>query len=467
MMNETFTTTEDVPANELPAPVRRQPFLFVVLHCDKPTLGGARYSLSGVDEITIGRGSTREASRVDEGGSRRLVLRLPSSTVSRAHARLVRRDGEWLLEDLDSKNGCCVNGERVARAHIRDGDFVEIGSVVLRYRVALPAPPGAAEDLDGALRPPEVPGFASLVPAITADLGTLGRIARLPISTLLLGETGTGKEVLARGIHALSGRPGPLVTVHCGGLTSSLVESQLFGHLKGAFTGALRDEPGYIRSAEGGTLFLDEIGDLPLPAQSAILRALQEREVVPVGGTRPSTVDIRVLSATHKSLDSLCLQGEFRSDLLARLAGYKHMLPPLRERIEDLGLLIADLLRGMRVPGAMDARLSVPTGRRLLSHAWRLNIRELKQILTVGVGLAEGGVLELSHLPEGAVEAPTKPKDEKEAPSSRGDLRERLVSLLRAHQGNVSAVARIMGKSRIHIHRWMDKFGLDPDDYRG
>ncbi|MDI1428791.1 sigma 54-interacting transcriptional regulator [Polyangium sorediatum] len=466
-MNETFTTTEDVPENELRAPARPLPFLFVVLHNDNPPLGGARYSLVGIDEITIGRGATRAASRVDEGGARRLVLRLPSSTVSRAHARLVRRKDEWLLEDLDSKNGCCVNGERVTRAPIRDGDFIEIGSVVLRYRAALPAPPGADDDVDSALRPPEASGLASLVPAVAAGLGTLVRIARLPISTLLLGETGTGKEVLARGIHALSGRPGPWVAVHCGGLTSSLVESQLFGHVKGAFTGAHRDEPGYIRSADGGTLFLDEIGDLPLPAQATLLRALQEREVVPVGGTRPTLVDVRVLAATHKSLDLLCLQGEFRSDLLARLAGYKHMLPPLRERIEDLGILIGDLLRHTNVPGAREARLSVTAGRRLLSHAWSLNIRELKQVLTVGVGLAERGVVELSHLPEGVVKAPAKLGPEKDVPSSTEELRAQLVSLLQTHRGNVTAVSRILGKSRIHIHRWMEKCGVDPNDYRG
>ncbi|MDI3285857.1 sigma 54-interacting transcriptional regulator [Polyangium sp. 15x6] len=466
-MNETFTTTEDVPQNERLAPARPLPFLFVVLHNDNPTLGGARYSLLGIDEITIGRGSTREASRADEAGSRRLALRLPSSTVSRAHARLVRSHDEWLLEDLDSKNGCCVNGERVTRARIRDGDFVEIGSVVLRYRAALPAPPGFAEDFDSALRPPEASGFTTLVPAIAAGLGTLARIARLPISTLLLGETGTGKEVLAKGMHALSGRPGPRVAVNCGGLTSSLVESQLFGHVKGAFTGAQRDEPGFIRSADGGTLFLDEIGDLPLPAQAAILRVLQEREVVPVGGTRPTIVDVRVIAATHKSLDALCLRGEFRSDLLARIAGYQHMLPPLRERMEDVGLLISDLLRQMSVPGAMDARLSVTTGRRLLSHAWHLNIRELKQVLTLGVGLAERGVVEPLHLPEGVVKAPEKLGPERETPSSTDELREQLISLLRKHRGNVTAVSRTLGKSRIHIHRWMAKYGIDPDDYRG
>lgn len=465
-MKETFTTTEDELPDEPLAPPRTHPFLFVVLHCDRPTLGGARYDLSGLDLVTIGRGSTREASRDGDGGAPRLALRLPSATVSKAHARLVRTGDGWSLEDLGSRNGCCVNGERVARAPIRDGDYIETGSVVLRYRAALRVPPASAGDLDTTSSAPEAPGLLSLVPAISADLGTLARIARLPISTLLLGETGTGKEVLAHGIHALSGRPGPFVAVHCGGLTLSLLGSQFFGHVKGSFTGAQRDEPGYFRSAEGGTLFLDEIGDLPLPGQAAILRALQEREVVPVGGTRPTVVDVRVIAATHKSLDSLCVRGEFRSDLLARLAGYQHTLPPLRERMEDLGLLIGDLLRRTAVPGATEARLSATAARRLLSHAWHLNIRELQQILTVSTALAEGGVVEVPHLPDSITKVPVKLGPESEAPPSADDLREKLVSLLREHRGNVTSVARSMGKSRIQIHRWMQRFGVDPGDYR-
>lgn len=463
-MNETFTTTQDMPADEQRILTRPLPFLFVVLHCDKPALGGARYCLFAIDEITIGRGPTREATRVDEGGLRKLVLRLPSSTVSKAHARLTRRNDEWFLEDLNSKNGCCVNGERVVSAQIQNGDFIEIGSIFLRYRAALPATP---DDFDSALCPPDVLGFASLLPTIAMGMDTLVRIARMPISTLLLGETGTGKEVLANGIHALSGRRGPFVAVHCGGLTASLMESQFFGHVKGAFTGAQRDSLGYIRSAEGGTLFLDEIGDLPMLGQTTILRALQEREVVPVGGTRPTLVDIRVIAATHKSLDLLYLQGEFRSDLLARLAGYRHTLSPLRDRIEDFGLLLSNLLPHLNIPGAMDVRLSVATARLLLSYAWLLNVRELKQMLTVSVALSERGVLEASYLPESITNAPGKLGPAAEAPPGPDELREQLVALLQQHRGNVTAVSRSMGKSRIHIHRWMEKFGVDPDDYRG
>jgi len=306
----------------------------------------------------------------------------------------------------------------------------------------------------------------TLLPPLADALDGLARIARTQVSILLLGETGTGKELLAAGAHALSSRPGPLVAVNCGGLAPALLESQMFGHLKGAFTGAHRDNPGLIRSADGGTLFLDEIGDLPLPAQAALLRALQEREVVPVGGTRPVTVDLRVVSATHRPLDELCLRGEFRSDLLARLSGYRFTLPPLRERIEDLGVLIRDILRRLDVPGAGQARLSVPAARRLLSYSWPLNIRELLQALSVAVALAEGAPIEPAHLSERLLAAAIPLAPQEEDLSSQEDLEMRLVSLLEKHRGNVSEVARTMRRSRTQIHRWMQRFGLNPDEYR-
>src|SRR5262249_24796529 len=156
------------------------------------------------------------------------------------------------------------------------------------------------------------------------QLAALARIASMPIPVLLLGESGTGKEVLARAVHTLSGRSGAFVAVNCGGLSASLIESQLFGHVKGSFTGAGRDEPGLVRAADRGTLFLDEIGDLPLAAQAALLRVLQEREVVPVGGARPVAVDLRVVAATHRPLEKMAAKGDFRADLLARLSGYRH-----------------------------------------------------------------------------------------------------------------------------------------------
>ncbi|MBK9265539.1 MAG: sigma 54-interacting transcriptional regulator [Polyangiaceae bacterium] len=462
-MSETVTsTTDDVPSENAQRQARPRPFLFVVLHCDNPTLRGARIGLSDIDEVTIGRGSTRQVVRV---GDRRLELQLPSSSISKTHARLARGSNGWFLEDLGSKNGCVVRGTRVKSAEVHDGDFIEMGAIVLRFAAAMQALPEHAGDFDAANPVPNQVGFSSLVPSIASSLGALARIAVLPITTLLLGDTGTGKEVLAKGMHDLSGRPGPFIAVNCGGLTASLVESQLFGHVRGAFTGALREEPGFIRSADTGTLFLDEIGDLPLTAQATLLRVLQEREVVPVGDSRPMRVDVRVIAATNKRLDTLCFEGKFRSDLYARLAGYQHDLPPLQQRIEDLGLLVAAILERINIGDARHARLNMRVARRLLSHSWPLNIRELENALTVAVALADHGVVECAHLPQSITNtsAPVTPPPE---PMQPGETREQVEALLRQYGGNVTAVARATNRSRMQVHRWLQRFGIDPEQFR-
>jgi DNA-binding NtrC family response regulator len=458
----TLGTTEDPALEERRADAPDRPFLFVVLHCDQPALGGARYCLSELDVVDIGRGSARTASRASEGSARRLDLRLPGTTLSKAQGRLVRSGDAWMFEDAGSRNGSYINGKRATRALLSDGDFIELGGVFLRYRATLPSSPAAAADLD--LRTLETTGFHTLVPPLADELDALARISRAPITVLLLGESGTGKEVLAQGIHALSGRAGPLVAVNCGALTASLLESQLFGHVKGAFTGAIRDEPGYVRRADGGTLFLDEVGDLPQPAQAALLRVLEAREVAPVGGTVPVKVDLRVVAATHKPLEKMALRGEFRVDLLARLSGHQHTLPPLRDRIEDMGILVPALLRRAAGPGAGDLGLSVQAGRWLLSQRWGLNIRELSQVLEVAAALTKGPLIERAHLIERSLKSLPPPKEEESlAPD---DLRARLVALLEKHKGNVSYVAREMGKARVQIHRWMQKLSIDAGAYR-
>jgi hypothetical protein len=463
-------STENDDSRERRTAVPARPYLFVVLHCDRPLSGSSRHDLTELDAVRVGRGAERTARRGLDGGRRRLELRFPGTTVSSAHARLERGEAGWTLVDEGSKNGTFVNGERVPRAVLRDGDLVEIGSTLLVYRAALPSPSveslAGPPDLDSAALAALTPGFATLLPHLASQLASLDRIARLPIPVLLLGESGTGKEVLARAVHTLSGRPGSFIAVNCGGIAASLLESQLFGHVKGAFTGAARDEPGFVRAADRGTLFLDEIGDLPLSAQAALLRVLQEREVVPVGGSRPVKVDLRVVAATHRPLDRMAAEGSYRADLLARLAGYRHLLPPLRARREDLGLIVGDLLRHAELPAAGDLRLTTAAGRRLFAHDWPLNIRELQQCLSVSAALAPRGVIEAEHLPITAGAPARSPVSERELEDPEA-LRKLLVALLEQHRGNISYVARDLGKARMQIHRWLRRFNLDPDTFRG
>ena len=257
--------------------------------------------------------------------------------------------------------------------------------------------------------------------------------------------------------------------VNCGAIPPSLVESELFGHVKGAFTGADSAHAGLIKSAHRGTLFLDEIGDLELGAQAALLRALQEREVRPVGSARAQAVDVRVLSATHRDLDALVAKGSFRADLLARLAGFRLRLPPLWQRREDIGLLVSRLLGARRNELSSELQFEPEAARRLFGYQWPLNIRELDNCLRAATVLARGGAIAEEHLPEQlrmALQSPTA-EPSRDWSGAEREQRDELIQLFRQHQGNVSAVARQLGKARTQVQRWLKRYQLDPRDYLG
>jgi transcriptional regulator with PAS, ATPase and Fis domain len=371
--------------------------------------------------------------------------------MSSAHARLVKALDRWIIEDAGSKNGTRVNGVARSRVQLVDGDVIEIGHTWFVFRDAC----GRGEPIDGA--PAEsLPDLPTFSPAFAARMLALAQVAPSEVSIVLLGETGTGKEVAARAVHAASRRPGPFVAVNCGAIPANLVEAELFGHRRGAFSGAVDDRPGLIRSAHRGTLLLDEIGDLPLPSQAALLRILQEREVVPVGETRPVTVDLRVIAATHHDLDALVSAGRFRLDLLARLSGLTITLPPLRDRREDLGLLIARL-------APAGTTFTPAAARALFSYAWPLNIRELQQVLHAASVLASGSPVDLDHLPP-SLHAPAPSARPLSSAVSRRHAQ--LIEVLRSERGNVAAVARTMKTTRAQIHRWAKKLGINLDSFR-
>ena len=258
------------------------------------------------------------------------------------------------------------------------------------------------------------------------------------------------------------------MAVNCGGIARTLVETEMFGYRKGAFSGADEDRPGLVRSADKGTLFLDEIADLPQGAQAVLLRALQESEVVPVGATRPVKVDVRVLAATHYDVRELVSEGTFRADLFARISGFTLRLPPLRERREDLGILIGEILR-RAAPDLMDhVTITSEAARALFLHTWPLNVRELEKCLASALVLAAGQTIDLAHLPDWAHGAPMPAPSAPQRSISPADQRQRdeLVALLKEHRGNVSSIARAMGKARMQIQRWLKRYGLDPESYR-
>jgi transcriptional regulator with GAF, ATPase, and Fis domain len=434
--------------------------LFHVFSCEAPEVPtAAACNLDDLDEVAIGRGDSGAERVLTE--DRRLQLRFPDQWMSTRHARIERGVGGFWVRDEGSKNGLLLNGERTDGARLADGDWIEAGHTLLRFR-------------HGALPPPSQPcgprsegrvALLTALPTLEEQSRNLEEIARSTVSVVLRGDSGTGKEVMARAVHQLSGRPGELVAVNCGALPATLLESELFGYRKGAFSNAIEDRPGLVRAADRGTLFLDEIGDLPPPSQAALLRVLQEREVTPIGGTRPVKVDLRVICATHRDLEAQVALGQFRADLYARLAGYTFSIPPLRERREDLGLLTAALLR--RIAPGHDVRFEPDAARALCRYDWPLNVRELEQCLSSAVVLARGAAIAAEHLPVAAA-APVAPGAGavKAAEVRRVDRREQLVAALRAHHGNVSAVARALGKARSQVQRWLRDYQLDPTHYR-
>jgi DNA-binding NtrC family response regulator len=450
---------------------RTEPQLIVALECDAPTAGAARFSLAGVNEVLIGRGTERTATREVDHGYTTLHLRLPARSVSSRHARLLRSQHRWVVEDAGSRNGSYVNGQRITRSAVGDADVIDIGRVLLLVREAMPMA-DAPSNLDSGALAEEPQGFRTLIPRVSADLAGLKRVAKTKVPVLLLGETGTGKEALARGIHILSARSGAIVPISCGALPPSLVEAHLFGHTKGAFSGAAREEPGYIRSSHEGTLFLDEVGELPRASQTTLLRVLQDGEVMPVGSTRATTVDLRVVSATHRAL--VGDDAGFRPDLYARLAGHTFHLSPLRDRIEDLGLALADLLAAHAPDRGAGITLSPEVGTMFFKHRWPMNFRELQQAVCAALALTEDGVLRGKHFPSLRAEPRTSPSVPPQAEAASAgamsdeDERLRVVVLahLREHEGNVRAVARAMGKAPMQIHRWMKRFGIDPNGFR-
>lgn len=449
---------------------RDEPHLFVVLECDRPTAAGARFGLEGVGRVVIGRGTARAARREAKDGVITLHLEVPGRSMSRSHARLVRWHGQWVLEDLQSKNGVFVDGQRVERwAFAPSGGLFELGHTLFSIAPRLPTPAGTV-DVDAGL-PAEGPAeLKSLVPLYDAQAKAFALVARSRVSLLLCGETGTGKELFARAAHELSREGGPFVAVNCGAIAPALAEGQLFGYEKGAFLGAERGELGFVRAADGGTLFLDGLGDLPPGAQAALLRVLDGHDVVPAGGSRGVRVDVRVVAADHRSLEAAAAGGAFRADLLARVAGYTHTLPPLRDRIVDLGAVIARTLRLSPHVEAPDKITFDPAaGRALVRYTWPLNGREVRQCIEAALVLARDGVILPAHLPPavaGSAQAPAEAPLETPDPSGDDELRTSLEAALRDARGNVAEVARAFNKGPTQIHRWMKRFGLNPTSFR-
>jgi sigma-54 dependent transcriptional regulator, acetoin dehydrogenase operon transcriptional activator AcoR len=393
--------------------------------------------------LCIGRGE----EGIEQAGGE---LRLPDSFLSGRHALLEPHGDRHVLSDEGSRNGTFVLGTKITRHLLGDGDLIEVGHSLLCYRL-VPAPLLPLLQ-DGAAR---MGPTRTLCPEVAALQRDLSRIAPSDEPVLLLGETGTGKEVAARMIHDRSGRKGPLVSLDCGAIPEALFESTLFGHRRGAFTGADKERVGEMVRADGGTLFLDELGNLPPASQARLLRALETRLVVPLGGSTGQEVDVRFVAATNRDVHAE--DGGFRQDLLRRLSGYVAHLPPLRRRREDLGTLAAWLLREA---GVKAAALSPQAGRRLFHSDFPGNIRELRTVLRSASLLAAGGPIQPGHLM--LKDAPPRA----EAAPRGARTAEEVAAALRKTQGNVVQAAKLLGTQPKQIYRYLERYGLDLEAFR-
>ncbi len=335
--------------------------------------------------------------------------------------------------------------------------FTEVGEEGFAPRCGLPPADGQEGDFCGMI------GRSAPMRELFA---TVGRVARSNATVMLLGESGTGKECVATAIHRASRRAaGPFVRVSCSALNENLLESELFGHVKGAFTGAVRDRRGRFQEASGGTLLLDEIGDVSPAVQVKLLRVIEQRELERVGESLPVRVDVRLICATHRDLKALVQEGRFRADLYFRLAVFPVRLPPLRERVEDIiPIAEAHLARLVRDGGVRSAGLSPGAVAALGAYAWPGNVRELQNALEFAALRAEGGLIEAAHLPEDLRAAPGGPGGDgepaeavtAEAPFDRA----RAVAVLGACDWNRAEAARRLGVSRVTLWKRLKAWGV-------
>jgi DNA-binding NtrC family response regulator len=438
------------------------------MHPEHPAAGGksVRTQAVVVDGPDMGRAAAIRATAITIGSDPSCDLVLADPRVSRRHLEIRPSEHGFAVRDLGSKNGTLFQGASITEATVGPGATLKLGNTYLRIQ---PEPHG----LD--LPPSERRRFGELVGESLAmrELFTiLEYAADGEVTVLLEGETGTGKELCARAIHEHGARRrGPLVALDCGALPEGLVESELFGHVRGAFTGAMQARQGAFVRAHGGTLFLDEVDSLPLQLQPRLLRALEARRVRPVGGDEEIEVDVRVLAACQRDLATSVARGEFRPDLFYRLSVLRVVLPPLRARREDLAPTIRELLgrRGWIEPGS-EPVIAGHNLERLITYAWPGNVRELRNVLDRALALSP----KARSFADLRISLPGDPNNERDELDYRGDLpyaqakqilldafeARYLRDLITRNDGNISAAAREAELDRKHLRTLLRKHGL-------
>jgi len=392
-------------------------------------------------------------------------------TVSRYHCKVMQEQDGYVLVDLSSTNGTFINRVRIREAYLKSGCTVQLGKIELKFYFAdekVPVVPSQKERLGSMI------GRNIKMREI---YGIIEKIAPAGTTVIVEGETGTGKEVVAQTIHQLSPRSGgPMMVFDCGAVPENLIESELFGHEKGSFTGAIMTRQGLFEMAHGGTLFLDELGELTLELQPKLLRALEQREIRRVGSSKPIKVDVRVIAATNRNLEEEVRAGRFRQDLFYRLSVVRILIPPLRERPEDVPLLIEHFLKTYSFNrGAQGTQKVVGVERDamdiLAGYRWPGNVRELVNVIERAVSFCEGPAIQARDLPDQIRMAGTSPgieaatgevtfKDAKEKWVASFE-RDYILALLKKNNGNISHAAREADIDRKYFRKLMRKYGID------
>ena len=413
-----------------------------------------------------------ESATIRIGTAPDCQMLLTDQTVSRHHCEIELTEEGYLLRDLASTNGVTSLAHRVREIYLQPGDVFQIGGTVLEFRPL-------EERVEILLS--ERDHFGKVLGAsvkMREIFHVLEKIATKDVTILLTGETGTGKEVLAESIHEESLRRGaPFITVDCGSIPENLVESELFGHVKGAFTGATGDRIGAFEEADRGTIFLDEIGELPQEQQAKLLRVLEKKEIKRVGENESRRVDVRIIAATNRNLAEEVEKGTFRKDLFYRISVVEIRIPPLRERQDDIPLLCDHILNQLAErSGRPRPRMGAEAMMLLQRHGWPGNVRELRNVLEKCFALSEQ-----DEISPGAVVNGSLGTDPSRAPAPAaggitvdgsldyGEARERfekeyLLDLLRRNDLNVSKSARAAGIHRQSLHRLLKKHGIRASD---
>ncbi len=423
-----------------------------------------------------------EAAVIRIGARRGNDVQLSDSKVSGLHCEIRLDDRGYRLRDLDSTNGTYVSSLRINDVYIGAGTVIALGSTRLKFE-----PLGESIEIELA----DTDRFGSMIGRsvkMRELFARLEKLAKTDTTVLVTGETGAGKELVAEALHDHSPRgikDGPFVVLDCGSIPPNLIESELFGHERGAFTGATNSYAGAFERAHGGTVFLDEIGELPLAMQPKLLRVLERKEVRRVGGTKTIEVDVRIVAATNRDLGVEVNRGRFREDLYYRLAVARVHVPPLRERKDDLPLLIEHILQ--TTPGGETASIAQETIDLMMKHDWPGNVRELRNVIERAVLLAESpeseDALRRAPQPAAAKAEPSITVTPSQTATSTdatmtvpvdvsipfknakqnviSEFERRYISrLLAQHDGNISAAARAAGIDRMSIHKMLHRLGL-------